>query len=152
MRYYSKVIFRLFNSLYFLAVLSTIFTAYVFVSVAMWGGDAVQAKDKIIPASIGIVIFLLVSILVLFLQHFKYRRFGYLMFVLAPVGLYIFYKAYSYLPIMDITIAGLSSGGIIISGLIWLIANIINILVALIPFYVLIKLLKEDLFKKKQIS
>jgi len=152
MKYYSKSIFWIFNLLYFLAIVSTIFIAYVFISVAMWGGDAGQLKDKAIPVSIAIVIFLLVSMLVLSLQQFKHRRFGYLMLVLAPIGLYIFYKAYSYLPIMDLTMTGLSNVEMIMPGLLWLGVDIITILTALIPFYVLIKLLKEDFFKKKQIS
>jgi hypothetical protein len=150
MKYYSNIIFWILNSLYFLAIISTIFVACIFIFIAMWAGHASQIKNEIISASIGIIIFLLISTIVLFLQQLKIKCFGYFMLVLLPVGLYIFYKIYSYLPIINLTTTNLFNIGMIPVSLLWIGINIIIALTALIPFYVLGKLIKEDFFKKNK--
>jgi hypothetical protein len=155
MKYYPKSFFIPLVTFNALAIIVSIVVAYLLYILSGLAG--VGAPDNytekviagILPPTLGILGFLLFSIIVLFLQQKKNSRFGYLMLILAPFDLYIFYKIFSYFPVSDFIITPLRDPSQIASGIIWLIMALIMLSALLIPFYVLIRLIKEDLFKKR---
>jgi len=103
------------------------------------GSDCTETVlAQTLPTFVEILLFLVFSIIILSFQHYKNYRIGYLMIVLVPFDIYLFFQI---LP----SIIGMSLAY-------FLIFLSTSILVALIPFYVLIKLIKQDFFSKKQIA
>jgi hypothetical protein len=155
MKYYSNKIFYSLNIIYILAIVATIFLSYVFFAVSGMGCSLGCPKNyteevtkEILPPTIGIILFLICSFIILFLQQYKNRRLGYLMAILAPIGLYILYKIYSFIPIWDFIYLSFKDLEQITVGILWIGVSILEISTVFIPFYVLGRLIKEDLLKK----
>jgi hypothetical protein len=153
MKYYSNFVFRLLNSLYTLAIIATIFLTFFFYMISGMGDGASNYTEMVINQilipGLGIILFLFVSIPVLFLQQYKNRRLGYLMIIFAPLSAYIVYNVLSYLPILDLIYASFEGSVEPVVGFFWILVASLIIIIALIPFYVLGKLIREDFFSER---
>ena len=153
MKYYPNIVFRLFVLFYVLAIIATVFISFLSIFISGLGMNANYTREVTIgllfPAT-GIILFLFCSAFILFMQQYKNNRLGYLMLILTPLDLYVVYKIFSSFPFWGFIVWAFqnSSFG---SGIFWSIIVFLIIIVAAIPFYVLIRLIKEDFFKKPKI-
>jgi hypothetical protein len=89
------------------------------------------------------LIFFVLSTIIILLQQRGYRRVGYFMIILAPISsFYLFYFQTEW-NIWSNIVDVISS-----TPLLFLVCECILLLASLIPFYVLGRLIKEDLLKK----
>ena len=158
MKYYSNIIFRILISFYVLTIITTIIIGYFSFLVSGLGcslGCAPDYTEKVIggllPPVLGIILFLACSIIILFMQQYKNYRFGYLTFITAVIGSYIFYKIFSFIPIWYFIYSSFEDISDLGVAIFWIVISVIAIVVAIVPFYVLINLIWEDFFKKRKI-
>ncbi|MCX6741461.1 MAG: hypothetical protein NTY61_03635 [Candidatus Parcubacteria bacterium] len=152
MKYYPNRIFRLLILLNILAVISTILIAYFCIVISGLGMSARYTHEVemgLLAPIIGIILFLIYSSIVLFLQQSKNYHFGYLMLVLVPFDIYFIYKIFSFFPIWNFISSFFGDPTKIIYGIFWSVVVLLVAAVALVPFYVLIKLAREDLKKTR---
>jgi hypothetical protein len=101
--------------------------------------------------SLIILFFLFLSIIILFLQQYKNSRFGYVAILPAVAYLFIFYNLYNVFPIIHFVSFAFAGGflmGLFVSTF-WLVISAPFVISMVTPFYVLIRLIKEDFFKKR---
>jgi hypothetical protein len=157
MKYYSKGFFRFLVSINIASIILTIISAfYLFILSGMGcsAGCPANYTEKVLaellPLTMGILGFLLFSMIVLLLQQKKSGRLGYLMLALIPFAPYIVYKLLPTMWGFIVSFLGDNSFGVSAPGfLIIIVLIILLLLTSLIPFYVLIRLIKEDFFKKR---
>ena len=156
MKYYSNIIFRILILFYIIAIITTIIIGYFSFLVSGLGcslGCAPDYTEKVIggllPPVLGIILFLACSIIILFMQQYKNYRFGYLTFITAVIGSYIFYKIFSF-PIWYFVYSSFEDISDLGVAIFWIVISVIAIVVATIPFYVLGRLIYEDFFKNRR--
>jgi hypothetical protein len=147
MKYYSR---KIFLGFLFINILSVIFTLLVSISQFLWDG----MREQLVSTNPNFVYYLFLfiiplpsiifSILIITLQQKGYRRYGYFMIILAIISsCYLIYPQVKW--------SFWSNIGYFISEqpFLYNFAEFVLILAALIPFYVLARLIKTDFLDKK---
>lgn len=147
MRYYSKKLFYFFFIIHTLAAFALFLywqASSVFLCWTLSGADCLHAKTEL-NIFIGIIplLFIMLSQLLIIFQQYKNKRIGYLMGFLAFVPIsYFIYLQTKWNILVNI-------GNMLFSTPpLFLAFYFIILLTALVPFYVLGKLIKTDFFRK----
>lgn len=153
MKYYSKIIFRILIGIHILALFVILLYWYTFFTLACWMAKSLDECIKLkaeMSVFFGIIpmLFVVLSGLIIVLQQRGRKRIGYFIIPLALIpSFYIGYLLWYATSWYNIK-AWFSAW--IFSDFFHLVAGLILFAVALIPLYVLIKLIKEDFFKNRR--
>jgi len=159
MKYYPKIIFRLLVLIDVLVLLFTFFYAFLTYMISGLGLAHPSNYDEMVLNSIlqycvPMFGFLSLSLIILFLQQYKNYRFGYFSVAIIISEVWILKINY---PLFDLfkyllsEFLNYSTAETLWPVAFWLIVGVIMLAVTVIPFYVLVKLIKEDFFKKPKI-
>lgn len=139
MKYYPKTIFWILITIHLLALPIVL----VFGKLFFFWITYQKPEDFFVVWS---ALFIIFSGIILLLQQFKNKYWGYIMLFLAPISFY----AINY--VLSSEMFTWSGVQYFLTELLWVTILLSPIfLVSIIPFYVLIKLVREDLFKKRRI-
>ena len=156
MKYYSNRIFYFLIAMYILAALAALLywqASSVFACWTLTGAECLRIRIKlnifggVIPLS-----FFVLSGLVIMLQQKSRKRFGYFMVPLAAISSFYIGYLLKYVAWSDIEAIFFVSDRLILYNLLFSAMGIISFVAALLPFYVLGKLIKQDFFKKQKIA
>jgi len=146
MKYYSKLTFL------FLIIINTTATLLALLSLA-WSYSWVGSWNLLMFNSEGLLFnlfayiiplpFLILSTFIILLQQKGYKHFGYLMIVLAAISSWYFIYMQTTWSFWSKIVDFLSETPLVV-----VVFELIFLVVALIPFYVLVRLVGEDLSKK----